>query len=194
MKKELIKLIKRSGSVRRFKNKRISSKLLKLILDGGVWGPSIFGVQPWHFSVIEKPFLIKKIASVMEHNIADNSSDGIKKLLKLNSIIVSNARVIIAVYTDNKIKKRARKYGAVYVKKGWVAEILAAGAAMQNMFLLLNIHGLGGVWLDTPTIFSEKINKILHEKDELLAFLAIGYPNQECKRSYREQKKMVRFL
>ncbi len=194
MKIGILDLIKKSGSVRKFKKENIKAKQLKLILEAGIWGPSLFGIQPWHFDVIRKKATIKNIASAV-YSDSKKHQGGLAKLLQISARIITDSNVLIAVYIDNRIKNNAGKYGGdICRKKGWMAELLSTGAAIQNMFLVIFSIGLGGVWLDAPTIFPNKINKILNQKDELVAFLALGYPNQQIKRSPRDYKKVIRFI
>lgn len=191
--KELLTLIKKAGAVRKFKKTKISEKDIKLIVEAGLWGPSIFGVQPWHFVIIKKSTVIKRIASIVYKN-AYKKQGGVRKLLQLSSEIIRNCVLLIAIYNNGRIKRNAAKYGAMYAKKSWVAELLSSGASTQNMFLTLNSIGLGGVWLDAPVIFPKEINKLLEEDDEIVSFVAIGYPNQEIRRSCRDYKKIIKFI
>lgn len=191
MKSNTLELIKRSGSVRKFKSKRIKSKLLNLIIEGGVWGPSLFGIQPWHFKVIKYKKDIHNI-SLMVNAISKKRKGGLAKLLEISSRIIEESDVLIAVSIDDRVIKNAGKFGgSICRRKGWMAELLATGGAIQNMFLVANEIGLGVVWLDAPTIFSDRICKYLSEKNELISFLAIGYPNQEIKRSKRRYQNIV---
>jgi nitroreductase len=112
----------------------------------------------------------------------------------MSSRVIEGAGIIIAVYGNDKIERTAAKYGRACLKKAKSAELLSAGAAVQNMFLTLNSIGLGGVWLDAPTLFEDKINRITKQKDSLLVLLVLGYPNQAIKRSYRNAGEMIKFL
>lgn len=193
MAKNILTLIKESRAVRSFDSRKVSDKALRMIVEAGVWGPSVFGVQPWYFVIIKKRDYIKKIAKIMQRG-SKELRGGIKKLLQLNSNVIKDSKVLIAIYSNNRIKKNMARYGITYMKKGMTAEILSCGAAIQNMFLLLNSLNLGGVWLDSPTIFSTQINKLLEEKKELLSVLAIGHPVHPTMRSSRSFEQIVKFL
>jgi len=193
VKKDILELIKKTGSIRHFKKTRISDRLVDTILEAGVWGPSIFGIQPWHFVVVKNPLLIKKIASIVDRN-SHKTIGGVRKLLQMCSAVIKNCKLLIAVCVNGSAKKTASRYGVLYKKKAAIAELLASGAAIQNMFLTLTSLGLGGVWLDAPTIFPYEINNILDEKDNIVSLLAIGYPNQSVRRSIRNYNTLVKFI
>jgi len=193
MKRDILELIKKSGSVRKFTKKSIKQNIIKIIVEGGFWGPSLFGIQPWRFVVIRKRPIINKIASIV-YMSSKKKPIAFAKLLEIAARIIMDSKVLIAIYINHRIKNGAAKYGVICMKKGWMAELLSAGASIQNMFLLSSSLGLGAVWLDAPTIFSHQINKSLNEKNELIAFLALGYPDQKIKRSYRSYKQIVKFI
>ena len=193
MEKGILKLIKRTASIRRFKKQSIPKHLVNVIVEAGVWGPSLFGIQPWRFVVVKTPFAIKKVASIVNKD-SSKAVGGVRKLLQICSKTIENCRLLIFVYNIGNARKTASRYGILYEKKAGIAELLASGAAIQNMFLTLTSLGLGGVWLDAPTIFPNSINKVLAEKGELVSVLAIGYPNQPIRRSFRHYNKLVRYF
>lgn len=189
----ILNLIKSSGSIRKFKAAHISSKLLDKIIEAGVWGPSLFGVQPWRFIVIKKRKIIKEIAEIVRDGVG-RREDGLSKLLLMTANVIESSNVLIAVYTNGKVVATAARYGKLAEKRARMAELLATGATVQNMFLMLNCINLGGVWLDAPTLFSSRINKVLEQDDELVVFLSIGVPNQEIRRSFRSLKNLVKII
>ena len=189
---DLLDLIKKTGAVRKFKDQHINPKFIKLISEAGLWGPSVSGVQPWRFVIIQNKLIIKKIASIV--NIKSKKKEGaFAKLLQMTSKTINNSNVVAAIYITNRMRKNAVKYGPECVKRAWIAELLSTGAAVQNMFLMLNNLGLGGVWLEAPTIFSKEINNLLKKKNELelTALMVFGYPDQEISRCHREYAKII---
>ena len=170
---KLIDLIKKSGAIRKFSAKEIGEKEINLILEAGVWGLSVLGQQPWRLLPIKKEDVISEISNVC-YKKSEELVGGANMILRVTAKTIKNAKLLVAIYNNKSLEKRSEKFGEFYVKRAYVAEVQAIGGAIQNMFLQANEIGLGCVWLDAPTFCSEEVNTILDEKNELIAFLAVG--------------------
>ncbi|MBN1353650.1 MAG: nitroreductase family protein [Candidatus Omnitrophica bacterium] len=171
----IVQLIKKTGAVREFTTKTISTCILKKIIDAGIWGFSILGMQPWYFLLITDKGVIRNL-----HNIILAKSKKYPRpfdaILALTAKSLASGAAIIAIYNKKTVSSRLAKYGRKYYKRAYIAELQTIGGAIQNMYLTAVSFGLGCVWVDSPTFFEKEINKILGEDKELLAFLFIGYP------------------
>lgn len=187
-------LIKNSSAVRIFSAKKIPAETIERIIDAGMWGPSLLGIQPWNFLVVNNQQLIRKIADTTR-KYANRYTPGLEKLLIMTASVIKNTQALILIYSDGRVQKRIQAYHMhpEVQNQGQIAEMLTIGAAVQNMYLVANELGLGAVWLDAPTFFYEKINKIVHEKHKLIILLALGYARKKSKRSNRKPySEMVR--
>ena len=182
---KLIDLIKQSGAVREFKEREIPTPLIDKIIEAGIWGLSVLGIQPWKFVPVKNKAVIAGLSKIVLDK-SDNVVDGANIVLRVTSRIIQKAGAIIVVYNNQKLEKRAEKFGQLYVKRAYVAEIQAIGGAIQNMILQTNELGLGCVWLDAITFCSKEINCFLKEDGELVAFVAIGYPATKPHRSKKQ--------
>lgn len=195
--KDILNIIRKSGATRTFRKKLIADSIIKKIIEGGRWGPSILGIQPWRIISITNDKVKMNISRILSMT-AEDIDQPFNIILKITSKTIADAKCLIAIYNNKKVVERARKYGEPYIHKSNIAEIQAIGGAIQNMVLETNSLGLGCVWLDSPTFFNENdINKTLRERGSLIAFLAIGYPTSKAaKRSrrapYREMVKIIK--
>jgi hypothetical protein len=67
-------------------------------------------------------------------------------------------------------------------------DVLAVGASIQNMLLTIHSMGLGGVWLGEILKNKERVGELLGAEAglELMAVIALGYPDGKTSRSERE--------
>lgn len=180
----MLELIKKTGAVRKFRNKDIPNSKVDKILKAGIWSFSVLGIQPWHFICIRNKIAINKIANLLYKKVSLVPRPlGI--IVKLTAKTINNSNLLIAIYNNAAISLRLKKYGHRYVKRGYIAELQSIGGAIQNMYLEASSLGLGCVWVDSPTFFEKDINTILGEKKELVAFLVLGYSAEHARRSRR---------
>lgn len=184
--KNIINIIRNTGAIRKFKNISIQHRLIKKIVDAGIWAPSVLAFQPWEYILISDEKLIKSMASVCR-NEAHKFPSIAERILLITSNVISESKFLIAVYNNRKLSNHIKKYGMKWVKYLNNAELLSIGASVQNMYLVANYLGLGAVWLDSPCLLETKINHMLDSKLKLVTLLAIGYPNMKSIRSKRKR-------
>jgi nitroreductase len=182
---KLMNLLKSRTSTRKYLNRPVSNKNLKAIIEAGLWGPSIHHFQPWKFVVVKSVPLVKKISSAVEKKA---------KKIKIPNFIffptiktLKSTKTMICIYNTKNFSKKLKKYYKKYYKNFELAEISSISAAIQNMILMAESINLGTCWLDLPLFSRNEINKILKQKDELLAVLTIGYPAEQGKRANRKK-------
>ena len=77
VKMEILELIKKRRTIRDYKKKKVSQKLITKIIEAGIWAPSPHNSQPWEFIVIKdsqiKEKFIKMIDELYEHKGLDNN-------------------------------------------------------------------------------------------------------------------------
>ena len=49
---EILEIIKKRKTIRKYTDKPIPKEVLDKILEAGIWGPSVHGLQPWKFVVV----------------------------------------------------------------------------------------------------------------------------------------------
>lgn len=162
---EFNKKIKERFSIRKFKSTSIPDELINEILDTARWAPSGLNNQPWKFIIIKNPQIKEEIAAQTKY-----------------SKIIQNAPLCIAVFYN-------KDEGYNYVK-----DVQAMGAAIQNILLAIHNLNLGGVWLGEILNKRMEVERILSvpENFELMAVIALGYPNEKStKRSRKPLSELV---
>ena len=192
--KAILEIIKERKTIRRYKDKPIPEKIIRKIIEAGIWGPSVPSFisqsQPWKFVVIRNKEFKKEITKIIERK-AKSCGAGVNILLSSAKNTIERAPVIILIYNTKRleylIKERFKVIYSHFVHLIKKAELSAISAAIQNMILVAESLGIGSCWLDTPLFCEKEINKLLGIKNEkLVAILTLGYPAEKGKRSKRK--------
>lgn len=75
----------------------------------------------------------------------------------------------------------------------WSVDTQSVGAAIQNMLLKATELGLGSLWICDVFFAQEAISAWLGRKDELIAAVALGWPDEEPSHRPRKSVKEVSF-
>lgn len=163
---DLLDFIKERRSIRKYTNDTVSDADVDKILEAGRWAPSGLNNQPWRFAVIRDQDTKRKVAEATKY-----------------SSVVLGANVLIAVFIDNSVS---------YDR---VKDVQAIGACIQNMLLEAHSLGLGACWLGQILANRHKVELQLGASEhlELMAVLAIGYPDISVQVSRREELKQLVF-
>jgi len=154
-----LKVIKTRRSVRRFKNKDIPQRTLTTVIEAARWAPSGLNNQPWKFKII-KGSLKNELAAFTHY-----------------SYIIKASGALIAVFLDNEASYHRDK------------DLMAIGAAIQNMLLVIHEQKLGACWLGEILNKKEGVRKHLKlpKHLELAAVIALGYPLITAKKGRRKK-------
>jgi len=193
---EILELIKKRRTIRKYKKKQIPKKILNKIIEAGRWAPSAENTQPWKFIILKegeiKSNFIKKIKKEV---YSEKFLTSANVLLKRSIKIIEEAPIIILVYNTHTFLEKVKKLGKVYEKPAYLSEIQSISAAIENMFLAATSLGIGMCWLNFPLLIKDEIEKFFKTKDELVAILTLGYPQEKGKRSKRKPiSETVKYL
>jgi len=72
--RELLEVIYRRRSVRKYEKKPIPEEILKAILDAGRLAPTAKNLQPWHFIVVRDPEIKRKLIFTDWNNFIEEAS------------------------------------------------------------------------------------------------------------------------
>ena len=181
-------IIKNRKISREYFKKNVPDEIIDKIVDAGIWGPSLVGMQPWEFLLIKNKPKISKIARLMKIK-SDEISFG-KNFIKTISATVENSQALIAVYNTCDLSKRVQNDNLLY-KVVKLSEIQAIAAAIQNMVLAANYLGVGICWLSMPVMCEDQINKLLMTDHQLVAILTLGYAKDNIKRAGRKKIEQI---
>jgi len=161
---DIIDIIKARRSIRKFKPEPVPEDIIDKVLEAGRWAPSGLNNQPWLFAVVRDREKIEKISGLTHY-----------------SKIVLSAQVLLPVFFDT--------------EKGYHREkdMQGIGACLQNMLLEAHSLGLGAVWLGEIIKSDRQIRELLGLGDglELMAVIALGFPDQTPRAPRRELKELI---
>lgn len=163
---DILETIKTRRSIRKFKETPVKDELLDNILEAGRWAPSGMNNQPWRFAVITNASLQNEFSKLTHY-----------------SKVVSSAKVLISVFLNNSESYNRTK------------DVQAIGACIQNMLLEAHSLGLGAVWLGEIIKSDESIRRLLGLGDELelMAVIALGYPDEKPKSIRKKLTELIVF-
>jgi nitroreductase len=166
---DLLDLIRRRQSDRKYSSKPIEKDKLERILEAGRMAPSASNAQPWKFIAVTEPGLIVKLSDAAS-----------ARLLGMNTF-VSQAQVVLIIIREK--PNFSSKIGSAIKNKDYSR--IDIGIASENICLQATAEDLGSCmigWFD-----EKKVKNILgiplSKRVELM--ITLGYPSGV----YREKKR-----
>jgi nitroreductase len=159
---DVSKAIRQRRSIRQYTKTVPKKEDVKKILEAAIWAPSGLNNQPWKFKVIEDKA----------------QREGLARFTKYAKII-KNAPVVICVFLDNSATYNRDK------------DIMAIGAAIENILLAACELGLAACWLGEILNKARDVEAYLKTDSdyELMAAVTLGYSDEEvtkgCRRAFK---------
>ena len=180
--KNFYNLIRKRRSVRDFKCESIDFKIIKNAILAAGTAPNGANLQPWHFVVIKKKSIKKKIrlaAEIEEKEFYKNKApkewlDALKPLgTDENKSFLEDAPYLIAVFEKKNSLKNKKKVKNYYVKE-------SVGIATGILISCLHFSGLS-MLTHTPSpmnFLNSILKRPVNEKPFVL--LVVGKPKDNC--------------
>lgn len=169
---DVIKVIEERRSIRKFQDKAVSKEIIKKILELATKAPSGKNRQPWRFVVLQnskKDDLVNIMkCSLNQYNKQIKPTGSFE--LSINSINEASAVVLVFNAFSN--------FEEDYNHNRLLTDTQSIGAAVQTMLLAAQDFELGTLWICDIFYCDKEICSWLNRRDELVAAVAIGYPNQ----------------
>jgi nitroreductase len=169
---DIIKAITERRSIRKFQNKVIPKEIIKKLIILATKAPSGKNRQPWRFIILQgskKSELVNIMNTALRNYKKQNIDTGSLKL-SINSI--NEASVMILVFNSYS------NFEKDYNHHRLLTDTQSIGASIQTMILTAQDFGLGSLWVCDIFYCNDEICSWLNCNDELIAGVAIGYPNQ----------------
>ncbi len=185
---DLREAIKKRRSVRKFKNKTIPREEIAAIIESAIAAPSGKNLQPWHFTVVtgeKKDALVELLVKTTKKLIGQGVNTG---SCLGSARAMDEAPVLILIYNTRGNPQKPPRGSARY---RWSVDIQSIGAAIQNMLLEATARGIGSLWICDVFFADEEITAWLGRKDELVAAVALGYPDEEPQTTPRKPREAV---
>jgi len=210
----LEKLIKGRRSIRKWKEKEVSDKLLKKAIELATWAPNGGNYQGWRFIVIKNREVIVRMADAVQSAIDKIASwpeamswqEDIGRYQK-NASFFRNAPACIGVFTSEYqsvldkvlISRESFDHEAKEIlgfRRSAPTAIQSAAAAVTTMLLVLHHMGLGAVWLAAPLHAKRAIERILNVPPNLslVCLVAVGYPDEFPQKDRKPVYQVFEFI
>jgi nitroreductase len=164
--------------------KPVDDEIINDILQNALWAPNHGHTEPWHFTVFSGKGLQQFAdfqSGLYKLDVGEAFKEATYTKLQTQPLVASH---IIAIGMKRSPTKKVPE----------IEEIEAVACAVQNIYLSVTAHGLGGYWTTGGITYFEnaKLFFDLGEEDKLLGFFYIGHvavPSPSAKRN-RWKKKL----
>lgn len=204
---ELLDLVKKRRSIRRFKKGPIPDEYIEKIIEVARWAPSGFNMQPWELVVIKKPELRQKIVDFINENrkLTKTMEKAREKwqgqVWKMTGLVegdrdFTTAPVFILLFGDS----RTNVGLPMFVRYDSRRTIYTASLA--NAFLYMHLAattlGLASQWISAVQLdyVHCMIKELLGIPSDMEVFdmMALGYPDIEPRaKLMRDVSEMVHY-
>jgi nitroreductase len=194
-------------SVRHFTEETLSSEQIEKILNAGLSAPSSKNSNPWYLVALKgqkKEQLINSFTPLKKGQswlpidpLTNKPVESIKDTTPESLAIIKRAPLLILVF-NNCPFSRGEKYvietNEIDIFHDYVVEMIGIGAAIENMLLAANALNLGGVCLRDLNLYEKEVKAFLNIRYDLIAVLAIGYPEISAPKSRQLRKDLTRII
>jgi nitroreductase len=171
---EIIEAIKKRRSIRKFSDKKISTQVLQELIEITTLAPSGDNIQPWRLVIIKNENKRKLEKLLQDIEIEDNSYKYTIKSIK-------SADAIILFYN----------YKDYLDDNDNLMNIQSIGGAIQTLCLAALSMNLGTLWVTSILLAEKKISSWLGQNGQLVAGVAIGYPDKIPEQRPRKNWKEI---
>lgn len=175
-------LIRGRRSIRRYKDKPLSTSLVSRFTEAATWAPSAHNRQPWRFVVVHSCSKKEQLAVAMAERLrADRIADGDDPETVFSDVTrsisrISNAPVLVLVcltmqdmdrYPDAR-RSAAERHMAVQ----------STAMAMQNFLIAAHAHSVGACLMCAPLFCPDTLQRVLSLPVdwEPQSLITLGYP------------------
>ncbi|UNK18974.1 nitroreductase [Paenibacillus sp. N3/727] len=177
----VVEAIRTRRSVGKVKQDPVPQESIEQILEAGTWAPNHKHTEPWRFFVMRdggRELLGNALADIAQSKAGEKTEEEVAALRESAQSKAMRSPIVIGVAvvpSDDPKVIELEEYGAVF-------------AAIQNMLLQAHALGLGAVWRTGDPCFHPLMNEAfgLREKDKMLGFIYLGFPDMDTKSGKRE--------
>ncbi|MHA6482721.1 nitroreductase family protein [Paenibacillus sp. strain BS8-2] len=171
---DVLEAIRSRRSIGRVKSDPVDRAILEELLEAASWAPNHFNTQPWRFIVMTgdgRKALGEGYANIAQANWpADLSAEEVAEKREKEVAKAYRSPVVIAAVCSQAEDPRSVR----------AEELAASQAAVQNLLLAAQAHGLGAIWRSGEPMFNPLMRSALgltEGKEEIVALIFLGYPD-----------------
>jgi nitroreductase len=174
---QTLEAIAQRRSIRKYKDTPVTDEQIRALLHAATLAPSGKNRQPWRFVVVrgeKRAEMVQVMRAGMEAAKAQGRDLGSSPW---SVQIMEKAPVTIFVFNDA-AESIDRPY-SIYDLVGNSVDVQSIGAAIQTMLLAAHDMGLGTLWICDVFYAYVELCTWLGEPHQLVAAVAVGYPDEE---------------
>jgi len=179
---DIFEAIEKRRSLAHLLPQPVERATIEKVLSAALWAPNHHHTEPWHFFVFQDDARQKLADAIMENfhrDHPDATPKEIEKAQKKNPRRVMESPLVIVVSSDaGKDKAETQENYA------------ACACAVQNILLAAEALGLGAFWRTGESVYTapNAVKELLQLPEEatLVAFLLMGYPEENAKTATRK--------
>ena len=188
----MIQAIDKRRSIRKYLNNEISEQDISEIIKSGIQAPSSKNRQPWKFVVVQGN---AKSEMLQAFNRGINREENGVALIPESTKYIESAKHTIeileqspvVIFVVNPLGKGILKEITPEERIYDVCNIQSISAAIQNMLLEATEMGIGSLWVCDIFFAYQELSEWLNTSGELLAAVALGYPDESPNPRPRKQ-------
>ena len=183
-------------SIRKFCATPIPRQDLIEILRGGMKAPSPKNRQPWKYVVVEGDAKAEMLR-VFRAGIAREQAEGAllpqskKHIAAANYTVDIMAEAPVVVFVVNPLGKDVSEGLTPEEHVYEICNIQSIGASIENMLLCATEKGIGSLWICDIYFAYQALCEWLCREGQLVAAIALGYPNESPKARPRKRLEDV---
>jgi nitroreductase len=199
---ELLDLMKKRRSYRKFKPDPIPDEYVNKILEAGRWAQSGSNAQPWEYIVVKSQETKNKLAERwVPTRLHSYNLEKIRRPDLIHHALHEpqgtppgswkDAPVLIVVCGDRRTLMTSVIYTNFINAEGGPSAIFLKNMAntVNNMHLAAAALGLGSQWLSVDYVFEQDVKAILGIPAilEVHSLIVLGYPDHQLGQGYRRE-------
>lgn len=184
---QLLKKDRKSVFPQFFTDQPIEVATLEALFENASWAPTHARTEPWRWIVYRgdaRQQLADELATTYRNNVAADKQDP-KKIEKITRNIL-NSDTIVGIVMHRDPKERIPEW----------EEVAAVAMAVQNLWLSLDAHGIGGYW-SSPGYFTRDAKPMaaMEERERCLGLFFLGHHDApELARERSDWRDKVRWV
>lgn len=167
----IINLIKKRHSTRKFTQEKVNRKTLLKIIESARYAPSGKNRQPWYFYVCSNE--IKNTISKLMKNWHHQNINNMTSVLSTSYAIDSTPCLVLVLKQKDETNEKI--------------DLLSIGAAIENMLLTATELNISSLWICATNFIKKDIEKLIDTNLELCCAIAFGYSKQKDNQITKKQ-------
>ena len=163
---------RRSVFPKMFTGEKIDRTVIEAVLENANWAPTHRYTEPWRFQVISGAALTSFYDYVIEQYQQQTPPEKFNpRKIEKYELFKSKVSHILAIVMRRDPEERVPE----------IEEVCSVACAVQNVWLSLDAHGIGGYWSTGYGTFTSCMHEKLQlgPKDRCLGFFLLGVPTTQ---------------